>query len=205
MRSQVTSHKSQVKADKPDSKARGLTFIELVIVTSMLAVVGLALYATFSAGLRILKKTQAPIAEEDMAVFLDKFAVDVRNSHAVKPLLFHGTKETVEFPTLVAGREGGNRTIGKVIYLHENDLLKRQELDYSAAYTKRPERIKTISCPAKSAAFSYYLFDDEKKEYMWSDAYSGPALPRAVRLEFECDDGAETRTITKTVSVPVLE
>ena len=46
------------------------TLVELLIVTAMLAVISLAIYSTFSSGLKIWQRVSKPIPEEDLGIFL---------------------------------------------------------------------------------------------------------------------------------------
>ena len=65
---------------KNDPKSRtGFTLVELVLVTAMLSVVGLAAYSAFSNGIRLWKRVNEEVIQEDINMFFVKISRDLRN------------------------------------------------------------------------------------------------------------------------------
>ena len=58
---------------------RGFTLIELCLVSLIASVIGLAVYFTFSNGMRIWQRANQKVVEEDLSIFFDRFALDVRS------------------------------------------------------------------------------------------------------------------------------
>ena len=183
----------------------GFTLIELLIVTALLAVISLAIYATFNSGVKIWQRVNKQIPEEDLDIFLEKFALDLRNSFKFNGFNFLGEEKRFEFPTLVNSPGMNKKTVGKVIYLYdsESNIIKRNLLDFSQIYNGEEGTAQELLKNVKSLKFRYYLYDKEKKEYLWQDEWLKEDLPLAVRIELEFGNGTEIRKFTKTVNIPV--
>jgi len=193
----------------------GFTLIELLIVTALLAVISLAIYATFNSGVKIWQRVNKQIPEEDLDIFLEKFALDLRNSFKFNGFNFLGEEKRFEFPTLVNSPGMNKKTVGKVIYLYdsESNIIKRNLLDFSQIYNGEEGTTQELLKNVKSLKFRYYLYDKEKKEYLWQDEWLKEDLPRpseqerglplAVRIELEFGNGTEIKKFTKTVNIPV--
>lgn len=202
---------------------RGFTLIEMLIVTAILSVVALAIYATLNNGIKIWQKVNRQLPEEDLNIFFDKFTLDIRNTFKFTGINFSGTIEKVEFPTLVNpvrdyGESGKRydvsngvnspglqkRTIGKVIYFYDDEskIISREQKDFSQVYSDEKGAIRESLRNVRALKFQYYLYDEQKKECLWQDEWSKEGLPLAVKMELEFDDGAEIKKFTKTVAIP---
>lgn len=183
----------------------GFTLIELLIVTALLAVISLAIYATFNSGVKIWQRVNKQIPEEDLDIFLEKFTLDLRNSFKFNGFNFLGEEKRFEFPTLVNSPWMNKKTVGKVSYLYdsESSIIKRNLLDFSQIYNGEEGTTQELLKNVKSLKFRYYLYDKEKKEYLWQDEWLKEDLPLAVRIELEFGNGTEIRKFTKTVNIPV--
>jgi len=183
----------------------GFTFVELLIAVSILSVISLTVYSTLNNGVKIWRRINTAIPEEDYAVFSDKFGREVRNTLRFSSMRFFGNKDRIEFPSPVRFNELGMETVGKVIYAYDpsKDTLYKWRLDFSQAYTDREGDPESALKGIKSLRFGYYFYDEEKKKFIWLDEWMKEGLPLAVRVELEFDGGKGERGITKTVSVPV--
>lgn len=203
---------------------KGFTLIEMVIVTAIISVVALAIYATLNNGIKIWQKVNSQLPEEDLNIFFDKFTLDIRNTFKFTGINFSGTTDKLEFPTLVNpvrdyGQTGKRydvsngvnslrlqkRTVGKLIYTYEpqNQILNRYQVDFAGVYSGEtnagpPQSLKNV----RALRFQYYFYDKERKEYLWQDEWSKEGLPLAVKVELEFDDGRETKKFIKTVGIP---
>lgn len=184
----------------------GFTLIELLIVTSMLAVVSLAIYATFNNGLKIWQKVNRPLVSADMDIFLDKWTGDLKNSMRSKSFSLRGNSSHLEIPTLVNSAGLGARTVGEAVYSYDpqSKAVSRQQSDVSQLYTRQAVSSIPVLTGLGSLKFEYYYYDKLKKEYLWREEWRGEeGLPLAVKVEFGYDDPARSGVFTKTVSIPV--
>jgi prepilin-type N-terminal cleavage/methylation domain-containing protein len=186
-------------------KNKGLTLIELVMVIAMTSIISLALYSTFSSGIKIWQKVNTVIPNEDLSIFFDKFTTDLRNSLKFTGIKFSGTDTNVGFATLVNSLTMNMRTVGEVIYRYDSnkETLVRSLRDFSQVYTNDEGSSQQLSKNIKSLKFLYYTFDTERKEYVWQEDWLDGEFPLAVRIELDFYDGAKINNFTKTVSIPV--
>lgn len=185
-------------------ESSAFTFVEMVIVSAMVAVVALAIYATLSNGVKVYKRVSAPLSDEDVLIFLDKFSKDVKNSLTYSGISASGAPEKLEIVTLVNSPRFPGKTIGKVAYFFSRSgkMLQREQYDFSQVYKGEGILTETIK-NVESCGFKYYFYDKEKKEYLWKDEWGPGDAPLAVRTEFGVKGQDGTNTYRKTVSIPV--
>ncbi len=176
----------------------------MLIVTAMLSVVSMALYATLNNGIRIWQKVNHEIPAQEVDIFFEKFASDLKNSVKVTNISFSGNEDGFELPTLVNSRRLG-RTVGKVQYKFNYSQYgaTRRQMDYSDIYNGEGGTEEVLINNVKSLKFQYYIYDSEKQEYLWQDEQIKQALPLAIKIELELKNNDQTNKFTKTVSIPV--
>jgi hypothetical protein len=186
-------------------KSRSFTFIELLIVTSILAVISLAIYSVLSNGVKIWQLVNQGIPEEDLNIFFNKFTSDMRNCFKFTDINFLGSRYTFEFVTLVSSPALQKKTVGKVIYFYDSDegVLKREQLDFSQLYNGDSGTTQEVLKNIKFLKFKYYAYDVMTKEYVWLDEWVNEGLPVAMRVEFWFNNGKQTNKFIKTVNIPV--
>jgi hypothetical protein len=181
------------------------TFIELIIVVSILSLVSLTIYSTLANGTKIWQTVNRVLPEEDLQIFLDKFAHDIANTLKFGSIRFLGEPDRLEFACVVYSPSLNNKTVGKIIYGYDQgkNILYKWELDYSQVYDGQeglPEQaLKNI----KSLKFQFFFYNEDKKEYLWADEWVKEKLPLAVRVELEFKDGSQIDKVTRTISIPV--
>ena len=182
---------------------RALTFIELIIVTSLVAVIALAFYGMLGRGIQVWHLLKERVPAEDVSIFFDRFTTDVANSARCSGIGFLGSKSRVELVTSVISRAMGIRTAGKAVYWYDeaSSTLSRGTLDYSQVYQEQePQAAQTIA-GVKGCAFQYCYYDPDKKAYSWKeDAGEGPGLPLAITIEVDLEDGTH---LVRMVRVPI--
>jgi prepilin-type N-terminal cleavage/methylation domain-containing protein len=185
------------------NKAQGFTLIELLVVTVMLSVVCLAIYSTFASGARIWQRVNKLSLSEDVNIFFDRFTGDVKNSVVFTGLRFQGKPDRFELPTLVSSSALEAKTIGLVVYSCANDAVMRSQSDYSQLYQDVQVAPRHVLKGLRSCKFSYYQYDEDKKEYSWVDEWTRDGLPLAIRLLISIGTDAGAADLVKTVSIPV--
>ena len=190
---------------KNKREPRAFTFIEMIMVVSLLSLVSLAIYTTFNNGLRIWYRINAQLFEEDVNILFDRFARDVKNSCRFSGMHFLGSPDKLELVTLLDSPRMAKHTVGVVIYFYseQSEILNREERDFSQVYNNDNGRVMQSLKNIVSLKFQYYAYDSEKKQYVWLDEWLDDSLPLAVRMELEFDHGAGTDKFSKTVSIPI--
>ena len=184
---------------------KGFTLLELLVVSAVLAVVALAIYATFNSGIKIWQQMNVQAAEEDLNIFFIKFSSDLKNSFSFNGLNFLGREDSLEFPTLVYSPRLGKKTVGQIIYSYNytKEELQREARDYSQIYNDEKGQLTLSLNNIGRLKFHYYVYDEDTKEYFWQDEWFNEGLPVAVRMELELNDGGQTKMFRKTVAIPV--
>ena len=185
-------------------KNRGFTLIEMLIVMMLFCVISLAIYGAINNGIKIWLRINQAVVEEDIAIFFDKFAVDLRNSFEFTGVNFLGSAEEVEFAALTDSQRLKNKTVGKIIYAYDPQakILSRKVRDFAHLFEDKDGPVRQMLRDLKSLQFSYYLYDGEKKEYLWQDELVNAGLPLAVRIKLELEHGAQANIFTRTVNIP---
>lgn len=183
---------------------RGFTLIELVIVAAILAIISLAVYSTFSSGIKIWQKINQNMPAEDVDIFFEKFTSDLRNSLKMADISFVGEEDKIEFATLVSSQRLQKTTVGKIRYRFDDgkDEIIRQKMDYSDIYNGEDGGEEALLKNIKYTKFQYYAYDTEKQRYLWQDEWIEEELPLAVRIEVELKNDEQTGKFIKTVSIP---
>lgn len=190
---------------KKNKNSFGFTLIELLIVSALLAVVSLAIYATFNNGIKIWQRINTQLPQEDLDIFLEKFALDLRNTFKFSGFNFLGAKNRLEFITLVNSLRMHKYTVGKVIYFYdpESKIINRSSLDFSQIYQGSEGSIQQLAGNVGFLRFQYYFYDQGEKTYFWLDEWSKEGLPLAVRIELSFVDRGQISGLVKTISIPV--
>jgi len=186
-------------------RKRGFTLIELLVVVALVAVIGMAVFATIANGLRIWKMASQQLADEDAQIFLDKFTVDVRNSFEVRTNPVVATDDAFEFMTMVKVPVMDVVTVGKVIYVFDSssNKIERREADFVTMASHDESLTSTALKDVSRARISYYCRDPLTKELSWVDEYAAGHLPFAVRLEFSQERSGKSTSFVKTVNIPM--
>jgi prepilin-type N-terminal cleavage/methylation domain-containing protein len=194
---------SYMKAEMKRNNTCAFTLIELLVVTVMMSVVCLAIYSTFSSGARIWQRVNRMSLNEDLNIFFDRFNADVGNSVRYAGLKFSGKTDRLELPTLVSSPALEAKTVGMAIYSCAQDTLSRAQTDYSQVYQDVSPAPRHMIRGLTSCNFTYYQYDEEKKEYSWVEEWTEDALPLAVRLALSVKTVNGVQNMVKTVSIPV--
>jgi prepilin-type N-terminal cleavage/methylation domain-containing protein len=186
---------------------RGLTLMELLLSTALLAVISFAVYTTLDNGINIFRRIQEENKEEEVNLAFDDFASTLRNACSYKEFFLKGTQWRLEFPAIVYSARWNKKTVGKAVYFFDakgNSWLK-EEQDFSHMSQEQEGRLKSLLNNVKSLQFKYYFFDKEKKEYLWLDESGANEWPLAVRIEVELEGDDEDQLFSKTVNIPVAQ
>ncbi len=195
----------------------GFTLAELIIVAVILSILGVAVYTAFSNGIKLWKRINEEVPQEDINIFFAKISRDLRNLSRCSGIEFSGEPDSVSFPTIVVSEadEGVRKIIGLVKYAFDKEekSVMSEQSDYSGLYQSEPGRTRTLVSRIDSLSFQYYCHDPDTEEYLWLKAwnkYEAPpdvktenSLPLAVKVEIEPNGGNEGEKFTRVVTLPI--
>jgi prepilin-type N-terminal cleavage/methylation domain-containing protein len=194
-------------------RRRGFTFIEMLLVSALIASLSLAVFLCLSSGLKLWHRTQQALVQEDVAIFFDKFSADLRNAFGFSTLGIEGREYSFAFPTIVWMRadRGGVRgaeqfvdQFGRVRYTFDpaEGVLSRQQANYSQGIRKAwaDDAPQALLRGATEVRFKYY-YSGRKDDNFSSEAKDN--LPSGVEVETRFRDGEGERTFRRFFPVPL--
>src|SRR4030042_1658061 len=187
---------------------RGFTFVEIMIVTTLIGVVSLAIYSSLSQGIKIWQRVNSVVADEDINIFFEKLGRDLRNSFEYNKIKFIGERDRLTFATLVASNStqpGLNFNAGEVSYFFDKNSqsLMRVQNNISQIYEEQDVAKDTLLSPVGSLNFQYYFYDAQEEKYLWQEEWMEGHLPRAVKIEFEFNPGGSARQFVRIARIPI--
>ena len=189
---------------KRSKSLTGFTLVEMVIVTAMLSVISLAIYATFNSGAKIWQRIDLQEPEEEVNIFFDKFAADLRSCFRFEGMYFLGEEDRVEFPAMVYSNDLEKRTVGRAIYSYNymEGRVTRRQSDFSQVYYEDEGDVTLSLLNVSGLGFLYYYYEEKTEKYFWLTEWLGDGLPLAVRIELELNDGVKRTKFAKTITIP---
>ena len=186
-------------------KNKGFTLAEMFLVSAMLAVISLAIYTTFTNGIKIWQKVNTEMLEEDVCIFFERFSSDLRNSFRFEGMGFSGKEDMIGFSTFIKDPSSGRNIIGQVLYSYRpaTGVLIREGRDFSRIYSGRPGVVTQQLENIAYLKFEYYFYDDGTKKYVWHDKCLEGRESLTVRVEIKFHDKGEEIRFFKTVVIPV--
>ena len=201
---------------KKASFKHGFTLIELVLVTAILGVIGMAVYGTFANGISIWKKVTEDSVTEDINLFFEKISSDLRNSFKLTGIRFKGEKTKVSFPLKIrySGDDDIENTIGQITYYIDKRkrALIRKEANYSEVYRKKSGSKRILFENISSLEFKYYVYDEKYKRYSWVTRWQErdetfgiqveERLPLIIKIEVGIPGDKGEQKFVKTMVLP---
>ena len=118
------------------------TLVELILVSVILSVVGITVYAAFSNGVRLWKRINQKSPKGDVNVFFAKISRDLRSLVRHSTVSFSGESDSISFATFVISEteEGVKKDLGMVNYYFEKreSTITKKRSNYSELYLDEP-------------------------------------------------------------------
>lgn len=198
-------------------KRCGLTFVELMLATSIFAVVAVAIYVTFGTGISTWRRAQqAQQLYQDLRFALDKIAQDLSNAAVYLPTEnftnFQGENNEVSFYSLVETFRPAPQYQRLYKITYQLDEQARILLRLAQAYPESDSEIQPAQpevAPEKiarqiSKLNFYYCYADntaEPNSYKWLDNWNAAQdIPLGVKIELELVDSP--LVVSKYVFIP---
>lgn len=188
--------------------AQGFTLLELLITSSIIAMIALAVFSTFSMGIKVYNRIQySGLTQADVLFSLEKLEKDLHNTLNFSGIAFVGENRKVSFAGLVGPQ--ADSALGRVSYYLDtkNKSLVKDENIYPVSseetygvYSQGSPSSKTLAS-IKDIAFTYYHFDPQAREYVWGDSVNGTPLAVKIKVTFRGENDKDVE-ITRTVLIP---
>ena len=191
------------------TRIKGFTLLELLITTSLIALMGLAIYSTFARGVMVWERgSKTDVVEQEAMFSLQSLAKELKNSFKFSGIKFSGTKDGVFFPTYVNTARVGEAPkweIGRVSYFYDSSKKSFfcREASYVDLFQDDLPKAREIVAQVNDLEINYYFFDAIAKTYKWKNSWSGKeTFPLGVRIVLTIGSGEEGKEFVKTVYLP---
>lgn len=191
----------------------GFTLVELLVVVSIVALIGMSLYAMFGSSLDMMRRVSRSEVSEDVSIFLEKLDREISSQVTFKGIPFEGKETSLSFPSRINldQRAPLNRGIGRVSYFFDEShrtFARRQE-NLSQCYKKVEVEAVPMVEGVANMKFQYFVYRENEKTFEWVGGWNSlenqGAIPYAVKVEFECVRGEERYGFEKTIAIPIAE
>lgn len=192
------------------SQSAGMTFMEIMLVVSLIGMVSIALYQAFANGMKVWEKSREMVVEEDIIIFFDKFAQDLRNTFVFSTLPFEGDSQRFSFPSLVRAADMKKfsavkqfkEQMGRVEYYYDPqaDSLNRKVANYSQALNRSFEEPQMLVAPIERIQFRYYYLTDDGE--LFSEQVL-EVIPSGVEVVVIFSDQKGTRQVQRYFAIPL--
>lgn len=197
---------------------KAFTLLELMVATSILGLIGLAVLTTFGSGLHVYERVQSYGGlQADILLSLEEMERDLANTFPLSGIEFEGEAQKITFPAVIETietideEERAVPSIGQIAYSLGGDddqkVLMRDQWDYSQAVSgdKSENDQSGFFAYVKDIRFSYYFLDGKNEEYGWKESWSAEedeGSPVAVKIELTYEDRGRDITLVRTVFLP---
>jgi hypothetical protein len=167
----------------------GVTLIELLLVSSMMVLLGMAVYGTFSLGLAVHRRAVTDKPKNETVVFSERLANDLRNIRPFPESEFNGTSVGMVFHVhdpsyLVSATEAEmkeSRPISRVEYVYDISSKSIVRRAYGYGGTK-PYYSVTVLSGAENVAFGYLKAEEKALKSVIFEKNT-ETTPGAVKIE----------------------
>ena len=192
----------------------GFTLVELLVVVSLMALIGMSLYAMFGSAMDMMHRVSLSEVAEDVDIFLERFDREISSQVTFKGISFDGKETLLSFPSCIGldKRASLNRGIGRVSYAFDEShrtFARRQE-NLNQIYKPEGEIEAVAALEGVSGLkFQYFVYRKAEKTYEWVPEWNslenGGEIPSAAKVEFNYVRGEETYAFARTVAIPIAE
>ena len=188
---------------------KGFTLIEILVTVSIVAMMGLAIYAVFARGVAVWELGgRIDERERDIRFALEKIVTELRDSFSFSGIDFGGTKEQIWFPSYInTGSVTGKPRIepGRAAYYFDGakNALQCIQKSYIDMFREESPPAKEVIPGVTGLEFGYYYQNITKKSYEWADSWEGKGgRPLGVRISVKAKVGEEEKKFVRTVYFP---
>jgi prepilin-type N-terminal cleavage/methylation domain-containing protein len=192
----------------------GFTLVELLVVISLMALIGMSLYAMFGSAMDMMRRVSRSEVTEDIGIFLERFDREISSQITFKEIPFEGKEASLSFPSRIELDKKAplNRGISRVSYFFDESrrtFARRQE-NLNQIY-KPEEKVKVTTAleGISGLKFQYFVYRKAEKIFEWVSQWNSleneGEIPSAVKVEFSCIRGEEQYAFERTVAIPIAE
>lgn len=172
------------------------------MAVSIFAVAGLAIYTTFSSGMKVWRKAKdLSQKSRGQSLKIEKMKRELRQAFIFRKeeIAFSGTKSKISLAAIIDSK------VSRLTYAFDpgqNAILRNTEQLEDILASPGGQAGLTSDTPyigeVKEFSLSYFYLDPQKQAYAWKDDWQEDYLPTALRLNI----GFEDEKYSETVFIP---
>ncbi|MBF0490415.1 MAG: type II secretion system protein [Candidatus Omnitrophica bacterium] len=193
-------------------KPKAFTLIEVLLVSSLIAILGIAIFRSFGNGLKLWAKAQRLNRDADVNIFLDKVAEDLRSTTIVSGLAFKGSETKLSFPAIVMTQADIKSSraseeiidqIGAVQYRFEpsEHVIYRRQANYAQAVKGKWGQEEKVVVSGIEDLDIHYEVSSSKGFLLKSEISDG--IPSGIVIEVRFSDDSGVHQFKRYLSIPV--
>ncbi|MBF0512187.1 MAG: hypothetical protein HQL13_07675 [Candidatus Omnitrophica bacterium] len=185
--------------------------MEVLLVSCLMSLISLAVFHAFSNGLKLWARGQHVMVEGKMAMFLDRFAEDLRQTATISGIPFKGGSAKVSFPAIILGPTDPNSSrasemtgpqIGAVQYTFEpyDHKIYRSQAVYGLALKGLWPKGVEVADLVEDIEFRYYFKADKG---LTVKGLTDEGLPMGIMVDVQFLVDGQTRHMRRFLVIPV--
>ncbi len=217
-RNKGTGYRVQgIRKKKELSPDNGFTLVELLIATSIIGMIALAVLSAFGTGFYAFGRVESFAgAQADILLALDRWERDVQNSFSSAAVEFKGDSQSISFPSLMTvwdEEEKETVSLGQVSYSFDEQerTFTMVTTDYAPPSSDDGQDPPVeVLAYVEDIHFSYYFYkkeiqgEEEKVAYGWQSSWTqeDEGIPRGVKVELTFLKEGQEVSLARTVFIP---
>jgi prepilin-type N-terminal cleavage/methylation domain-containing protein len=188
-------------------RARGFTFVEMIVAIMIAAALGTAVYTTFAQGIRLWTRTAKDRGEWKVDLWVEKVTEALRNSFWDSRYPLKGGRTEIFFATLDHSK-GNSLQSGSPVYFHYGfdpaaGSVAVQKKTFQDILMSQATQKALGADLDNIAAFDleYYGYDPKAKVHRWEPHWNKDCFPDAVKITIEPKQ-MNHRKWVRTISMP---
>jgi len=189
----------------------GMTLMEILIVVSLIALLGGAIYNSLANGIRVWERNHEVVIEEDIAILFEKINRDIRNTFPFTKIWFEGNAYSVSFATIVRTKADSEvssdeneyiNQIGRVEYYFDSNkkgIFKKQS-NYSQAIKEEYGQEQKLVSPVDEFNIRYFYMADNE-EVVSTEVLE--SFPTGLEIEVKFSDKYGQKVLKKVFNIPI--
>lgn len=186
----------------PVLKPQGFTFIEMMVVLVLFAVISVSLFSSFVMGMRAWKKiTDTNFAERKALLNIARLSKELRGAFGYSKIGFYGSSTHLTFANII-----GNQIVNLTyVFLPDEGTLYRYNTSMRQILGfEEPAPARKIISGVKDFTFEFYGQDYLTGNYTFLDSwnYTVSGIPAGVKVLCVLDDDHD---FEKIIAIPVAQ
>lgn len=192
--------KDKYNLSRVRNDVHGFTFVEVLIAVTIFSILSLAVFSTFSSGMRMWRRVQDTASTQRKVIMeFERFSQDLRMMLNFSDIGFKGEVEKIIFPVLSEGK------IAQVTYWLDEGVFTRTVQDYKDILDGgKAAKNKRLLKEVGELKFSFPHKKEGDTEYSWENTWKKGEEPQVypplVKINLKINDAEFNKTICLPVS-----